>query len=50
MIQLQSLGVLACVVLAAWFAAELVWAWETGKDSSHLFHGPKDGCRECADK
>lgn len=48
--QLQSLGVLLCVVLVAWFAAELIWMADTGKDSRHIFHGPKDGCLECEDK
>jgi len=48
--QLQSFGVLACVVLLAWFAAELIWSLDTGKDSAHLFHGPNDGCGECEDK
>ena len=47
--QLQSIGVLFCVVLLGWFAAELVRIWETRGDS-HLLHGPKDGCPECVDK
>ena len=50
MSQLASFGVLACVVLLAWCAAELIWMADTGKDSAHLFHGPKDGCIECNDK
>jgi len=50
MIQLQSIGVLCCVVLAAWFAAELILSLDTGKDSGHLFHGPKSGCKTCEDK
>jgi len=50
MIQLQSLGILFGIVLACWFAAELIWSLETGKDSAHLFHGPNDGCPECVDK
>ena len=50
MIQFQSIGILACVVLLGWFAAELVWSLDTGKDSRHLFHGPKSGCVTCEDK
>lgn len=49
MIQLQSIGVLLCVVLLGFFAAKLVQIWETPSES-HLFHGHKDGCLECADK
>lgn len=49
MIQLQSIGVLFCVVLLGWFAAELITILQTGGDS-HLLHGPNDGCVECEDK
>lgn len=58
MIQLSSIGTLACVVLIAFCAAELVmiiqksWsrALEVERGAQHLFHGPDDGCPECEDK
>ena len=58
MTPLQSIGTLLCVVMAAFFAAELVmlvqasWsrALEVDRGAQHLFHGPNDGCPECTDK
>jgi len=47
--QIQGFGVLCCVVLLGFFAAKLIMILQTPGDS-HLYHGPKDGCRECADK
>lgn len=48
--QLQSLGVLLCVVLLAFFGARIGWALRQDWSEYHLLHGPNDGCLECEDK
>lgn len=48
--QLQGLGVIACILLAAFFAALLPWALRRDWSDYHLFHGPDSGCAECEDK
>lgn len=48
--QLQGLGVITCILLAAFFAARLPWALRRDYSEAHLLHGPEDGCPECGDK
>ncbi|AYN58885.1 hypothetical protein PP634_gp59 [Arthrobacter phage Richie] len=50
MIQLQSIGILLCVLLAAAAVAYLPIALRLDARDAHLLHGPNDGCLECEDK
>lgn len=40
MIQLQSFGILLCIVLAAGFLAHIPWAFRADRADAHLMHEP----------
>ncbi|WNT44951.1 hypothetical protein SEA_ABBYDAISY_56 [Arthrobacter phage AbbyDaisy] len=48
--QLQSLGVLLCIVLAPCFLVAIPWALRRDYSDAHLLHSPDSGCVECEDK
>ncbi|UYL88340.1 membrane protein [Arthrobacter phage EvePickles] len=47
MIQLQSIGILLCVLLAAGFLAYVPIALRLDRRDAHLLHKPGSGCVEC---